>query len=530
LQSQLVNQVLCLLQVLLDFVAHQELILSLLYEDKAPPAAHAAAGLKAQVLGQAALRESRGESVQQQATRPFSLDAASGSTLVSSPAPAMNMLQHLQATAASRLSIQPPSNGSYVGALLQRATQEQVQRALQMTAADWSAFFQQSFAKLVVLLELCRRNDYTSGTSQPPSTATSAEAGAGSLFGQPSANSVTATVAAATAAIPSLTPGCNWQQVSWIVDEWVTLTAAALLLNPIPIYMATTINHGTQQQDAPPAGYWQSVVQRLKLTGWQVLHFHLALQELARLDKMTLAHNKSLAADAGCLSTLVQAAHAELHTDDDGDTAAAATGSTDIEPAAAAAAAAGTQHAALVGDGQEAQQGDSAVQQQQQQHGQACEVPSAAAKDSSTPDPNISSDSQSKQQQQEEQREGGAQQDPGTGLHVKAEDMLQRKVQKLPLQGQLMMAFNCNTLTKMQLAQVLVSCRPDLDRWTFIAVMPGCNIPCGGLIVCPCCNAHGLANPCWTGHVINPPRTSGHCQHVLLMLLLLTRFSMAVLG
>eukprot|EP00775_Hariotina_reticulata_P008729 gene8729-8910_t len=286
-------------RVLLDFVAHQDLVLALLGEDKAPMLSqssteHAAAHLGTQVLDQSAsVPGTAMASAQRKANQPLSFSLGSAAGMFDSPTPVGIMLQHLQEAAAGGLSAELPFNGSYVRALLRKATPEQVQCALQMTAADWSLFFQQSFAKLVVLLELCQRDDYTSGIEQLPSAAIAAAAGPDILSGRSclSSHFNTASVTgAAAAAAPAVTPSralsSNWQQVSSIVDEWVTLTAAALLLNPVPIYTATTINHDSQEQGSPPPGYWQSVVQRLKFTGWQVLQFHLAVRELARMDLM----------------------------------------------------------------------------------------------------------------------------------------------------------------------------------------------------------------------------------------------------
>jgi hypothetical protein len=380
--------------------------------------------------------------------------------------------QQQAASANGLLSLQLPCGGSYVGELLRGASQQQVEYVLHMTAADWSAFFQQSFSQLVMLLELCVRDEYTEGPPQlPPQLlpSTSTSAPEDNRLRRPSRqsnplrlSSAAAAAAAAAAAVrPGVSPTSDWHQVSLIVDEWVTLSALALLLNPMPVYMATTINHATQLLDTPPPGYWQSVVRRLKLTGWQVLNFHLALKELARLDKATVAQSEALAADAGCPNTLVLAAHAELRGSSGSSAAAAAAAADGGEAAAAAAApaAAATTAAVQPEEVQVEMQGEDEEmpmmvehrqqQQQQQQPSQAAEPLSCPAPSSSrTQDANWRSNSQQQQQQDAT---------PDVQLHVKAEVMLQRKVQKLPLQAQLMLAFNCNTLTKMQLAQVLVS-------------------------------------------------------------------------
>jgi hypothetical protein len=42
------------------------------------------------------------------------------------------------------------------------------------------------------------------------------------------------------------------QQLEHLVDEWVMLSVLSLILNPLPVYMACTINHATQQPCAAP--------------------------------------------------------------------------------------------------------------------------------------------------------------------------------------------------------------------------------------------------------------------------------------
>eukprot|EP00775_Hariotina_reticulata_P009514 gene9514-9678_t len=111
-------------QVLLDFVAHQELVLSLLYCEGTPPSAcHSAVAQAAPALGPqapqptAAPESSCGGSLQEEAHKLTSLSlgsAAATSPSPTQPAPCSNMQQHHPAVApASESPLQLPCYASY---------------------------------------------------------------------------------------------------------------------------------------------------------------------------------------------------------------------------------------------------------------------------------------------------------------------------------------------------------------------------------------------------------------------------------
>jgi hypothetical protein len=149
-------------------------------------------------------------------------------------------LQHLQQQQSH------PASCSYVGSLLQAAATDEAeqQRVLAMTAPDWSKFFTESFYKLLLLLELADRNEEFLQADQPqPQQQQQRQqqcAGLGAAAG---------TAAAAGVDIHSVS---HMQQLEHLVDEWVMLSALSLILNPLPVYVACTINHATQQPCAAP--------------------------------------------------------------------------------------------------------------------------------------------------------------------------------------------------------------------------------------------------------------------------------------
>ncbi|WIA17890.1 hypothetical protein OEZ85_009390 [Tetradesmus obliquus] len=229
-------------------------------------------------------------------------------------------------------------------------------------------------------------------------------------------------------------PLSHMQQLELLVDEWVTLSTLALILHPVPVYMACTINHTTQLPCAVPEGHHDRVVRRMQLTPQQAQHFAAVLEEIGRLDEAVMSQGGQLARNAACPSTVVLAAQAER-----GAAAAAAaaaggsrgataksnssSGDGSNAPSLSPAAAAAAQSDASSGDGLTAE---------------ASDVSAAAAVDDSLAPP-------------------------------AAESLLQRYVGRLPLHGMLLLVFNCNTLTRLQLAKCIVASYPFLPATGAIA-------------------------------------------------------------
>jgi hypothetical protein len=166
-----------------------------------------------------------------------------------------------------------PASCSYVGGLLQAVATDEAaqQRVLAMTAVDWSKFFSDSFYKLLLLLELADRSEEclqaeqqpppqqqqqqpTTSEKRPARHSSSASDAADIQQQQvagPAAGGAAAAAAAAAAGV-DLSCGRHMQQLEQLIDEWVTLSALSLILNPLPVYVACTINHATQQPCAAP--------------------------------------------------------------------------------------------------------------------------------------------------------------------------------------------------------------------------------------------------------------------------------------
>jgi hypothetical protein len=164
-----------------------------------------------------------------------------------------------------------PASCSYVGALLQAAATDEAaqQRVLAMTAPDWSKFFTESFYKLLLLLELADRSEEFLQADQPqqqqpagsgrvletrPARHSSSAGEAADMQQQQQGaglDAAASTAAAAPAGV-DIHSGSHMQQLEHLVDEWVMLSALSLILNPLPVYMACTINHATQQPSAAP--------------------------------------------------------------------------------------------------------------------------------------------------------------------------------------------------------------------------------------------------------------------------------------
>ncbi|WIA44463.1 hypothetical protein OEZ86_007210 [Tetradesmus obliquus] len=100
-------------------------------------------------------------------------------------------------------------------------------------------------------------------------------------------------------------PLSHMQQLEQLVDEWVTLSALALILHPLPVYVASTMNHATQLPCAIPEGHHDRVVRRMQLTQQQVRHFAAVLDEISRLDDVVMAQGGQLARNAACPNTLL---------------------------------------------------------------------------------------------------------------------------------------------------------------------------------------------------------------------------------
>jgi hypothetical protein len=158
-----------------------------------------------------------------------------------------------------------PASCSYVGGLLQAAATDEAaqQRVCNMTAADWSKFFTESFYKLLLLLELADRDeeflqaeqqqhDKLAGSAllagKRPARHSSSCGQIGSIEQQQQQQQQQqgGSLDAAAAAAGSSVVLSHMQQLEQLVDEWVTLSALSLILNPLPVYMACTINHTTQ--------------------------------------------------------------------------------------------------------------------------------------------------------------------------------------------------------------------------------------------------------------------------------------------
>lgn len=184
------------------------------------------------------------------------------------------------------------------------------------------------------------------------------------------------------------------------------------------------------------------LVKRLGLTRQQALHFAVAMEEIGRLDRATLQHNGALARTAACPSLLV----------------------------AASSAAAATLAGAAAADGGV---GDAAEQQQQDAAGGSrsgrARAPPAAARSHRTiasPQPSSAGSSGSAPaaaaaaaSYDDGSGDGsdGSDGDGSSSAPVRAEILLQRKVQRIPLQGVLLLSFNVNTLSRLQVAKVIVS-------------------------------------------------------------------------
>jgi hypothetical protein len=217
-------------------------------------------------------------------------------------------------------------------------------------------------------------------------------------------------------------------------------------------------------------GHYDRVVRRMHLTQQQVRHFAAVLEEIGRLDDAVMAQGGQLARNAACPSTLVLAAEAERGaaaaaaaagaaarcgkgTDCDRDNSSSslssssggmlghiaradANASEDSSDGVAAAAAA----AASTPAGVRSARGRSAAA-----------AAAASAGDimgsGSTPADSAAAAAAESPAAADAEVDDNALAPPG------AESLLQRNVGRLPLHAMLLLVFNCNTLTRVQLAK-----------------------------------------------------------------------------
>eukprot|EP00775_Hariotina_reticulata_P006478 gene6478-6706_t len=193
-------------------------------------------------------------------------------------------------------------NHDYVLNLMQHASNSLVQQAMQMSATDWSTYFIKCFTKLVALLELITRYD------DEEVAAAATVAGSESM----SAWQPAAAAAGSTGPAP---PGCSLatdlQLLEHIVDEWVLVIVLGLVLNPLAVATATSLNHASGEESSAPPDHYNRVVQRLQLSSEQGLQFSVALQEFNRLRHAAFHETGSLLPDVACPGLMVLAAEAE---------------------------------------------------------------------------------------------------------------------------------------------------------------------------------------------------------------------------
>jgi hypothetical protein len=209
-------------------------------------------------------------------------------------------------------------------------------------------------------------------------------------------------------------------------------------------------------------GHYDRVVRRMRLTQQQVRHFAAVLEEIGRLDDAVMAQGGQLARNAACPSTVVLAAEAER-----GAAAAAA--------AAAGAAARSGRGTDLNSSSTSSSSGDmlgkiaraDAEASEQSSDGRAAAAaapaatgvrsargPSAAAAAAAASAGDISGPADTPAAADDAAAAAAdAEADDNALAPPGAESLLQRNVGRLPLHAMLLLVFNCNTLTRVQLAK-----------------------------------------------------------------------------
>jgi hypothetical protein len=214
-------------------------------------------------------------------------------------------LQNLSGTASPHPWAQ--CNSGYVLYLMQHTSNSLVQQATQMSATDWSTYFINCFTRLVTLLELITR--YSDEEVAAAITA------AGNVPLNHAGPGPAGQLAPAAGRAGPAPPGCSLatdlQQLEQVVDEWVLLIVLGLVLNPLAIATATSLNHASGQEDSAPPHHYNRVVQRLQLSSEQGLQFSVALEEFNRLRHAAFHETGSLLPDVACPGLMVLAAEAE---------------------------------------------------------------------------------------------------------------------------------------------------------------------------------------------------------------------------
>jgi hypothetical protein len=334
------------LQVLADFISHQELVIGLLEQQQgwlAAPLDNKAAEQQPtqEQLGAATAQgncSSHGEPGAAQRGFPGAglSDTARGRGLQLLVGPHVPPVAAAAATGATpgpsepagqQQQQQPDTSGnmSYVAGLLANATPAQLRRVMEMKAEDWQQYKHDHFMRLVSLLELVNRpsclqdfdhdmpneqqEQQQHGQQQKVAAGSRSSAASGNTTAAPAGQQDPAVPAAGAAPAAAHGSGLEtfdiFRRFQDVVDEGITLSFLALFFNHLSITQAST-NADLPQQAAPP-GLWMRVVRKLDLTKQQLLQLRLASEEFTRLNRSCSQEAETLMGRANRPSLLLAA-------------------------------------------------------------------------------------------------------------------------------------------------------------------------------------------------------------------------------
>uniref|UniRef100_A0A383VZK4 Uncharacterized protein n=1 Tax=Tetradesmus obliquus TaxID=3088 RepID=A0A383VZK4_TETOB len=226
---------------------------------------------------------------------------------------------------ASQQQLDAAGGMSYVAGLLANATPAQLRRVMQMKAEDWQQYKHDHFMRLVALLELVNRpsclqelDEDDQLEQQQQQQQQQLVAGSRSASGSRGSRASGATAAAAapagqhSPAAPAAAPRGSGLEAFGIpqrfcdaVDEGITLSFLALFFNHLSITQAST--NADLPQQAAPAGIWMRVVKKLDLTDQQLLQLRIASEEFTRLNRSCSLEAEALMGRANRPSLLLAA-------------------------------------------------------------------------------------------------------------------------------------------------------------------------------------------------------------------------------
>lgn len=165
--------------------------------------------------------------------------------------------------------------------LLEVATYEQLQQALNMSVEEWCAQYRQHQMELMTVLSVLE------GSPEQLTLIVQADAGAGAAAAGAADAANGSTAAAAVAAAACGNAGAEVQQAQHLraavllgmnQSNLSIMSMLALLHGSLTLVQTATLNMVTGKTETAPASHWANVAQRLQLTEQQKSHCKLALE------------------------------------------------------------------------------------------------------------------------------------------------------------------------------------------------------------------------------------------------------------